>query len=416
MKSGVQKTFRKWVWRFLLLFLGLVCTVIFWESVFSIFAAQKKYNSSIILTKKDMQAYTILALGESTTATINGPAWPEYLEILLNKQVGAEKFRVINAGVSGTNTRDVSEKIGTYEATYHPDMVIAMLGINDVSYPALPELSVSPYQKMLRIISQSRVYRFISILWRQISGKSQRDLLAQVARCTDVSLGEYAFQELSASGNNEKERLAYAKQFPFSSHAYVMLIDYYATQHTWKEASDWITRAMTMEPYMRYCAMVASGKDIKRSRELTSLIDHAISYITSMQEVSQRALRSPKTITPSWYQKNRPMLFTLQSVRDIDTTTYYRKIIDLFTRRSIPFVVMQYPLLPVQDIMQRLNNDPRLIYVSNEENFQRALQQYSYDEIFIDHFTGVFGHTTAFGSKLIAEQVAKTVLEVVQKH
>lgn len=167
---------------------------------------------------------------------------------------------------------------------------------------------------------------------------------------------------------------------------------------------------------MRYCAMVASGKDIKRSRELTSLIDHAISYITSMQEVSQRALRSPKTITPSWYQKNRPMLFTLQSVRDIDTTTYYRKIIDLFTRRSIPFVVMQYPLLPVQDIMQRLNNDPRLIYVSNEENFQRALQQYSYDEIFIDHFTGVFGHTTAFGSKLIAEQVAKTVLEVVQKH
>lgn len=77
--------------------------------------------------------FVILALGESTTANLNGDNWPELLERILNDRYlsGGKKFTVINKGQSSVNSWMIVSKLNQYLDTYHPDMVISMMGVND---------------------------------------------------------------------------------------------------------------------------------------------------------------------------------------------------------------------------------------------------------------------------------------------
>ena len=152
MRNVKKSLHRLWITRSVFVVVGFLLTILLWEGIFTILAKKQTNHLPTVLTQSDQQKYKILALGESTTAQLGGPAWPEYLEQLLNSKAGYERFRVINAGVSGTNTRDVSKRIEAYKSAYHPNMVISMLGINDVSYPALPELSVTPYDQIIHLM------------------------------------------------------------------------------------------------------------------------------------------------------------------------------------------------------------------------------------------------------------------------
>lgn len=72
--------------------------------------------------------YTILCLGESTTVQGN---YPRRLEKILNLRAGEEIFSVINTGVPGINTDGLLERLEENLRRYNPDIVVAMMGIND---------------------------------------------------------------------------------------------------------------------------------------------------------------------------------------------------------------------------------------------------------------------------------------------
>lgn len=412
MKLGVQKIFRVWARRFLLLLLGFICTVLFWEGVFSILATQKNYNTSLILPKKDQKAYTILALGESTTAQLTGPAWPEYLETLLNQRSEGEKFQVINAGVSGTTTKEVSGRIDGYISLYQPNMVISMLGINDLTYPDSPALAKSPYQRVLQKIFESRVYRFISILVRQIVGKQSKALMIQASKCTYASMGEEAFQvfDTQTDVNRESAILAYLSTYPFSFHGYERIVDFYATNNKWADVSRWVDRAHYMDPYIRFCARQASIESKDRFEELSRHIDWMFYYIGTLENVARNAQDLPESVDATWYKQTANMLHTPQS----DTNWYYPRIAGRLRDAGVAHIAMQYPMISVDDLKKMLGEVRGIEYVSNEGNFQEALQTYTYDDLFVDHFTGVFGHTTAQGSKIIAESLVPVVLRIAR--
>ena len=73
---------------------------------------------------------------------------------------------------------------------------------------------------------------------------------------------------------------------------------------------------------------------------------------------------------------------------------------------------MQYPLLSVRTLQDMFPHDANVTFVSNEMNFQNFLKQGSYDDLFVDNFAGVFGHTTTLGSQLIASSAAEAILQV----
>lgn len=79
-------------------------------------------------------ALTILTLGESTTAdgsANEGKSWPRILEEKL--QARGWKVRVVNEAKAGTTSSALVAALPTYLQKHSPNIVISMMGINDIS-------------------------------------------------------------------------------------------------------------------------------------------------------------------------------------------------------------------------------------------------------------------------------------------
>lgn len=104
-----------------------------------------------------------------------------------------------------------------------------------------------------------------------------------------------------------------------------------------------------------------------------------------------------------------------------ETVKNYGKLLAAAGEHSFHFIAVQYPLRPVeplQDLIESVrhshtNPDLEIEVVGNADTFRTALQSHSYDELFIDRFGGDFGHTTALGGQILAENIAQTVAQVL---
>ncbi len=126
-----------------------------------IFLSYQEYRNT--LSAKQKGAYRILCLGESTTAN----TWPGILEKILNEKNTGIKFSVIDKGKTSTNTRVILEQVESYLDEYHPDAVVAMMGINDEGvryYQDIPEANTWMFR-------HCQVYKFGRILCMHILKK-----------------------------------------------------------------------------------------------------------------------------------------------------------------------------------------------------------------------------------------------------
>lgn len=68
-------------------------------------------------------------------------------------------------------------------------------------------------------------------------------------------------------------------------------------------------------------------------------------------------------------------------------------------------LVMQYPLADTDDLTALLASVKPTAIISNRENFSDVLRERGYNSLFHDVVTATFGHTTALGDELFAENV-----------
>lgn len=95
------------------------------------------------------------------------------------------------------------------------------------------------------------------------------------------------------------------------------------------------------------------------------------------------------------------------------TRFYYQRVVDAVRAREIPVVAMQYPLLSVESLRKLLDYREDLSYLENRTNFETALLDAKYLELFDDNFAGSFGHLSPRGNQLVAENVADALAEVM---
>ena len=107
--------------------------------------------------------YKILCLGESTTQG----QYPSFIEETLNQRNIRIRFSVIDKGRVNTNTSTILSQIESYLDEYHPDMVVAMMGINDRRAEYLPFLII------LRSLRSFRIYKLSRLLWLHMVTKAQ---------------------------------------------------------------------------------------------------------------------------------------------------------------------------------------------------------------------------------------------------
>lgn len=109
--------------------------------------------------------------------------------------------------------------------------------------------------------------------------------------------------------------------------------------------------------------------------------------------------------------------FLDHTLADYSGETYqnYESIRKTLSSQGIKMVVVQYPMRRLAPLKKMLEPANDLIFVDNEKIFKDAVAKKSYDEFFTDRFAGDFGHCTATGNRLLAENVAQAILNITQR-
>ena len=174
--SQAQNKISFWQQAMLILF-GFLLTLALLETGlrlagFIILSVQEHRNLQSI---KHKGTYRIVCLGESTTTAAgwipNDYAYPEQLEQILNDLNIGIRFSIINEGAIGTNTTAILNRLQTYLDRYHPDMVIAMMGINDKGAHMPSEYADSPGPA--HGIAALKTYKLVRMLGLHIAAKTR---------------------------------------------------------------------------------------------------------------------------------------------------------------------------------------------------------------------------------------------------
>jgi len=97
------------------------------------------------------------------------------------------------------------------------------------------------------------------------------------------------------------------------------------------------------------------------------------------------------------------------------TRSNYPKLREILDKRGIPLICVQYPIRSIEPLKQIFaGQEGTVIFVDNERIFKDALRQDGYREYFEDMFAGDFGHCTARGNRLLAENIANVILKEVK--
>jgi len=118
---------------------------------------------------KQKGAYRIMCLGESTTAG----SYPVFLEEILNQRKIGIKFSVIDKGISATNTTLIVANLESDINKYHPDMVVAMMGINDKEKYVPYKICVN--SRAESFFKSFKIYKLVKLLRLHILAKANRD-------------------------------------------------------------------------------------------------------------------------------------------------------------------------------------------------------------------------------------------------
>jgi hypothetical protein len=87
-----------------------------------------------------------------------------------------------------------------------------------------------------------------------------------------------------------------------------------------------------------------------------------------------------------------------------------RVLRQILRARKIPLIAVQYPGRSVKILEHMYEHDPSLIYVGNEF-FKDLERSDGYDSLYVDRFAGDFGHLTEKGKHLLANNVARAIVE-----
>jgi tetratricopeptide (TPR) repeat protein len=95
------------------------------------------------------------------------------------------------------------------------------------------------------------------------------------------------------------------------------------------------------------------------------------------------------------------------------TVNNYLKLKQILDQRKIKLVCVQYPVRSVTALKEIFAEEKSVVFVDNEQAFKKAMKKEGIDEYFKDMFGGDFGHATPKGNRLLAQNIANSILKEV---
>ena len=418
------------------------------------------------LSLHEGHTYRVLCIGESTTALGGEDSYPSQLERSLNARGKGGSFSVINRGIPAVTTDVIVGHLEESLARYRPDVVVAMMGIND---PA--DADVTGGQRLTAFVEALRTYKLLRWIWlgtrarlaswRRAADRGTEEALARRVRDNPhdatalIELGKLraARHELALA---EVALRSAVTADPQNQRAWLELglVQMGAHEHAEAEATLQHTIALDPTAQIPRVALVQlywfsdRPEDARRAAE--ELVDAGLANDAVRDWLhnapltlatwhaqhgrlgdAERELQSFRPRTPA---ERAYLLRTLGSLarmrgdqasaedylRRADalasddlserTRRSYLEMLRLLEASGIPLVAVQYPVRSVEPLRRLLGARKDVWIVDNEAVFKEALRQAPYAEYFVDTFGGDFGHTTPQGAHLLAENVAQSIL------
>jgi len=444
-----------------LILTGIIFTLIFLEvglrsaGFVLLYVSAPKENT--ISESYTNNTYRILALGESTTEMGGKNSWPSQLETVLNNKTNKFRFKVFNEGIAGTTTAFIVARLGNNLQKYNPNMVITMMGINDVPYIKYDDTFRA---KVILFFTDLRIYKLgtwiIASLHEKFNMTNHNTNETPISENFSTPTEEDILKKIWDEGKCNDAENMFRNTMQLDSkndYPYYFLGCCYRILGKYTIALNMTLKAIQINPlnYKTYSLLgdiyLAQGnvdlakvyyeKSIKLNQNQTNAYNK-LGYIYEIKGMSKKAkemyLRTlwinPSDVVAAValldfnltyqemktiYEKmNIPFRITLESIESI-TKYHYNKLYAILASHGIKYIAMQYPTLDVAELKDMFKGDEDIIFVSNENNFKEALKNGTYSDYFIDHIhenrEASWGHATPLGNRLIAENVATVILE-----
>ncbi|MFA5021341.1 MAG: tetratricopeptide repeat protein [Patescibacteria group bacterium] len=201
-----------------------------------IILSYQEYRNKASLKQKGV--YRILCLGESTTQN----QYPAFLEKALNRGNRKIKFSVFDKGKVGANTTSILIKLSSYLDEYSPDMVVAMMGVNDRG-------AHIPYDKpassrTMKFIRSLRVYKLARLLWLHAETRSKE----RRASLFNIRLEE-GCTSLEGNIKNEAALKKAIELYPDNDGPYIALGRLYCDLKQMDKAEGYFKKAIRLNPW-----------------------------------------------------------------------------------------------------------------------------------------------------------------------
>ncbi|NQS90464.1 tetratricopeptide repeat protein [Patescibacteria group bacterium] len=204
---------------------------------------------------------------------------------------------------------------------------------------------------------------------------------------------------------------------PKNDNAYVGLGWIYRGQGKFSQAEDSFKKAIGFNPknYLAYAELGWLYRDqgkfspaedsFKKAMGLNPKNDNAYRAILGLYE----EIGKPELAKEYAKKVNASRLKYYSSI----TVNSYHKLKAILDKRGIKLVCAQYPMRSMQPLKKIFERDEGIIFVDNESVFKEALRKSGYQEYFSDMFGGDFGHCTQKGNRLLAQNIADTILKEI---
>jgi len=213
-----------------LIFLGIFLTLLILEVGLRIsgfvFLALQRQDNRIVYEMEDI--YSILALGESTTANLRDgqSSWPEELGIILNSRGKDIEFSVFNEGTPSITTSEILSKLEHNLDKYKPAMVITMMGTNDVGVP--DEYKDTLTSKFNLFLKEFRTFKLAKFIMEAFENKPE----INEDKLKESGYGKKEYEE------TEKKLKKAVEMNPQNETNLITLIKFYETNKNYKKAGD----------------------------------------------------------------------------------------------------------------------------------------------------------------------------------
>lgn len=396
-------------------------------------------------------AFTILCIGESTTAFGGESSYPRLLEEELNRRAGERRYVVINGGRPRITTEELREGLPAQLEQYEPDLVVAMMGINDRRYlRAKGERPVVSWFHDLRVVKLAKLLaEHLSLRWSEPES-SARERLAEAqsipaaeqkrryeamlekleASPKDVDLLARAAVAARLMGRDywsehpgvEASFLTRVQADPSSTGAWADLVAIRSLTGRHDQVVNDVHAAiehveLPKSTWSRYLDSVAALRRVrvreKRLSQAEDLIRRALTVLPEdMAEARADLVGDLSVLMRRQGRGDEADRLETQATASGRTRDNYRAIADAVRQSGADLVVMQYPLRSVDQLKSTIGDVGAVAYVDNSAVFREAVRRLGYQAVFIDRFAGDFGHLSPTGRRLLANNVADALMEV----